>query len=278
MARLQELRLAGSNRALLLLALGAGLVAAVLVFVAVNNSGDDKSTAGSAAGDVTAVVVANQDISAGTEITADMVKISDVPADLLVKNAYRDTELVVGDVARVSIAQGEQVTSAKIGLPVPDKGLAGVIPQGMRAVSLEVQEVTAVGGLLLPGDHVDIVAAYRIKRAPGLADDEHILRTETILQNVEVVSVAQEAQKAAARVGTDEADTTDPSYTSGQLPDDVEEQPRAGSITVLLDASQAQVLISIQEYAERVWAVERAFGDTTVVEVTPHDVIRIDGN
>ena len=65
MARLQEMTMNRGNRTLLLLALAAGLVAAVVVFVAVN-SGDDEKTATVAEGVTTSpVVVASQNISAG---------------------------------------------------------------------------------------------------------------------------------------------------------------------------------------------------------------------
>lgn len=276
-SRIGQLRLTGSNRALLLLALIAGLVAAVVVFVAVNNGGDDDANTAAVSDSTTSTLIATQSISAGTEITSDMVKIVSVPNDLLVSGAYAGSELVVGDVARVAISQGEQITRNKIGIAVPDKGLSGVLPLGMRAVGINVEEVTAVGGLLLPGDHVDIVATYKIKRAPGLAEDEYILRTETILQNVEVLSVAQEAQEASARIdASDGAGTTDPSYTSGDLPDNVEEQPRASTITVALSLADSQILISFQQRADRVWVAERAFGETGRADILPHDVTLVE--
>ncbi|MDO8616804.1 MAG: Flp pilus assembly protein CpaB [Dehalococcoidia bacterium] len=277
MARIEQLKLAGSNRALLLLALIAGLVAAVVVFIAVSNGGDDNANPAGVSDNVTSALIATQSISVGTEITSDMVKIVSVPNDLLVSGAYADSELVVGDVARVAIAQGEQITSNKVGIAVPDKGLSGVLPLGMRAIGVNVEQVTAVGGLLLPGDHVDIVATYKIKRAPGLAEDEYILRTETILQNVEILSVGQEAQEASARIDTSaDPSTTNPSYTSGDLPDNVEEQPRANTITVALSLADAQLLISFQQRADQVWAAERAFGETARAEIPPHEVILVE--
>src|SRR5712692_7951230 len=189
MTRLQQLTLPRGNRGLLLLALMAGLVAAVIVFVALNNSGSSSTNSSSAvSGAVTPSLVATQQISAGTKITADMVQVQQVPTALLVTGAFTDSQPVVGQVSRLAIAKGEQITNAKIGVPVPDKGLSGVVPAGMRGVALTVSEVTAVGGLLLPGDHIDVVAAYTIADAPGLASNQQLLRTQTILQNVEVLS------------------------------------------------------------------------------------------
>ncbi len=273
----QGLTFAQGNRALLFIALAAGLIAAVIVFIVVSEGGDDGSSP--AASGTVPTLVAAQSISAGDEITEDMVKLTDIPQDLVISGAYEeaDKELVVGEVSRVAIAEGEQFTSAKIGLAVPDKGLPGVVPPGMRAVALEVDEVTAVGGNLLPGDRIDINVVIKIGRAPGLAEDEYILRATTILQNVEVLSVAQEAQTPVAQTKTEDEDaTSDPSVTSGELPEDVDQQPDAQTLTLALSPADALLLIGAQEQAERVWAVARAFGDDAIVEVAPYDQVIVD--
>ena len=272
MARTQEWKMANSNGLLLLLALVAGLVAAVIVFVVVSESGGGDSATPVTGGTLPALV-ASQTINAGTQITEEMIKVVDVPESLIVSGVYNDADLVVGEVSTVTIGAGEQITRLKIGLLVPDQGLSGVVAPGMRAVSVKVNQVTAVGGNLLPGDHVDIVATTRIERAPGLAEDEYILRTTTVLQDVEVLSVAQEAQKPAAQaVTTDDGDTGSASYTSGQLPDNIKEQPNASTITLSLTPEQAMILISEQESAESVWAILRAFGDDSIAELPPYEV------
>lgn len=273
MARIQQLTMGGSNKTMLFLALAAGLIAAIIVFVVVSESGNNSSSSTSSSGTVP-VVVAAQSISAGTKITDDMVKVSNVPESVLVRGAYDKTDVVVGDVAKVSIAEGEQFTSAKLGLPVPKEGLGGVVPAGMRAVSVDVDEVTAVGGNLLPGDHVDILSTTRIDGAPGLADNQYLLRTQTVLQNLEVLSVAQESQEPTAQTPADQSgDTSSGSYTSGEVPDNVKTQPKAGSITVAVTPEQAQILVSAQESAERVWGTLRPYGEQGTVEIAPVDVI-----
>ncbi len=268
MIRLQQLTLPRGNRGLLLLALIAGLVAAVIVFVALNNSGSSSSSVVSGA--VTPSLVATQEIAAGAKITADMVQVQQVPKALLVTGAFTDSQPVIGQVSRLAIAKGEQITNSKIGVPVPDKGLSGVVPAGMRGVSLTVSEVTAVGGLLLPGDHIDIVATYYVADAPNLASNQSLLRTQTILQNVEVLSVAQESQLASAQPGQQ---STGQSYTSGQLPSNVKQEPGASTLTVALDPQQTESLISYQQRSQKVWAILRPYGDTNTQDVPPNDAI-----
>jgi pilus assembly protein CpaB len=279
MARIQELTLGGNNRALLILALIAGLIAAVVVFVAVSGSGDDGG-AGAVPTGGTAVVVATQDISAGTAITEDMVEVKTVPDDLLLTGTYDEPSLVVGEQTKVAILAGEQLSSAKIGLAVPEDGLAGVVPTGMRAISLQVEEKTAVGGLLLPGDRVDVYVTSKLGRQAGLADDEYILRTELVLQDIEVLSVAQEAQEPTAQTSTSEGDTEDASVYSGEIPEDVEEQPQASTVTLALTPDQALILAQVQapEYAEQIFTSLRPFGDHTIIEnPQPVDRVFIDG-
>jgi pilus assembly protein CpaB len=267
MARMQGLTLARGNRGLLIVAALAGLAAAVLFVVAVNQDSSSVSTGGT----TIKAVVATQSIAAGTEIKEGMVEVIDVPEGLRAAGVYGDTSPVVGEVTRHAIAEGDQITSTKIG-PAVDTGTGGieyVLPPGMRAVSLEVREVTAVGGLLIPGNRVDVIAAFKIKGAPGLADNEHILSVRTILQNVEVLSVAQEHQEPLPVEATE-------SQTSGQPPEDVKEQPGAATVTLALGPEEVQELISAQVTAETVWTSLRPAGDADPDEIPSTDVIVVE--
>ena len=75
------------------------------------------------------VVVAARDIPAGTYIEADMVGIQWVPDAQLAPYAYNDTAKVVGRVAKVSFASGEQVVPSKVAaMPPWGTGLSGPPP------------------------------------------------------------------------------------------------------------------------------------------------------
>ena len=267
MARLQEMTMNRGNRTLLLLALAAGLVAAVLVFVALSQSDDEKTTTVSEGVPVASVVVAAQNISAGREITADMVKVSEVPRDLLIAGAFTDTAPLVGQKARVPILSGEQIPASKVGTQSKDEGLALVVPKGMRGVGISIKEVTAVGGLTLPGDRVDVYATYVDEEQDGI---RHV-RVYKILDNTEVLSVAQEAQQPAP--ATNSGADAPQVATSGQLPDDLNEQPRAGTVTVSVDPVQTGLLVCAQESADTVWLALRSFGepaaDPQLISVPP---------
>ncbi len=266
MARIQELALARGNRTLLLLALGAGLLAAILVFVVLANNGD--SGGGSVpSATSTAAVVAGQDIAVGTEITSGMVKVVEVPQTLAVKNAFTEVAPVVGQTARVPIYQGEQVTSVKIGSQTKDDGLQYVVPKGKRALGLEVVQKTAVGGLLLPGNHVDVIASFDKDQNGGS-------RVVTVLQDVEVLAVAQKAEEPLPVPSSTETQSANGNdlRTSGNLPKNLDTQPHATTVTLAVDPQQAEVLVGVQAEAKSVWLSLRSFGDTSQIEVRGADI------
>ncbi len=266
MARTQELTLTRGNRGLLLLAVLSGLVAAALVFVALAQNDGGGGESASPAASTFGVVVASHDIPAGTEVSADMVKVVDVPEALLVKGAFSDATPVVGEVTRYALAEGEQITATKVGAPVEGEGLGSVVPKGKRAVAIRVEEATAVGGLLLPGDRVDVVAAFQ-------SGNDAPVVVQTVLQDVEVLAVAQEAQQPVPVTSVDEGGGAAKELaTSGRLPSDVDTQPDASTVTLAVDPQQAEILAGAQQAAKRVWLSLRPFGETSQVDL-PKEVI-----
>ena len=106
------------NRVFLILAVLAALVAAVLVYAAVNRGGSEETTTSPAKVDV---VVAAQDIPAGTRLTDGMLKTAPVAPETLLKGTYTEVPPLVGYVARYPLAAGEQIAPAKIGLEGEDE-------------------------------------------------------------------------------------------------------------------------------------------------------------
>jgi pilus assembly protein CpaB len=268
-----------ANRTLFLLALIFAVVAAVLVFVGLNQGGEeDKGESASAPSATKEVVVASKDIAARTELTGGMLSTKKVPADEALRGAFTDTEQVVGQVTRQEILDGEQVTASKIG-PQTDKeieqGLSFVIPQGMRAFSISVNETSAVGGLLLPGDRVDIIAVFD-------EQDFDFNKALTLLQKIEVLAVAQESQESIPAPASDkesnaeatpEADGTAGEAASlGTRPEDVEPNPKARTVTLAVTPEQAQLLALTQARGELVLAL-RPFGDSADVSLNETTLI-----
>jgi pilus assembly protein CpaB len=259
------------GRSLLLLALLFAIVAAVLVFLALNRNdhkGDESAASASA---TTKVVVASHDIDARTTLKSDMLKVDDVPTDSVLKGSFSDVDDLDGQVTRYPLISGEQVTVTKIGVQKDDEtGLSFVFPQGMRAFSIQVSEESSAGGLILPGDLVDII---------GILDEDTvgIDKAATLVQGVEVLAVAQEAQEAipvARPTGTPTATPTASavSGTLGERPENVEANPKARTVTLAVTQEQAQLLALVQAKGELALSL-RSFGDKAQVSPPETDLV-----
>jgi len=247
----------GSGRGLLLLALLFAAVAAVLAFVALSRTSGNKDEA--AAADTKTVVVAGRDIAARTDLKSDMLKTIDVPVDSVLADSYSSTSAIVGKTTRYPLAENEQVTALKIGVTEDnkDQGLSSVLPAGMRAFSITVSEESGVGGLILPGDLVDVIAILQ-------ADLVGVDKAVTLLQNIEVLAVAQKAQEpippAADTTPDGQAATPVASGTLGERPSDVKPNPGARTVTLAVTQDQAQLLALVQAQGDLALSL-RSFGD-----------------
>jgi pilus assembly protein CpaB len=247
----------GSGRGLLLLALLFAAVAAILAFVALSRGSDNKDEA--AAADTAKVVVASRDISARTDLKSEMLKTVDVPVDSALADSYSSTSAIVGKTTRYPLAENEQVTALKIGVTEDnkDQGLSSVLPAGMRAFSITVSEESGVGGLILPGDLVDVIAILQ-------ADLVGVDKAVTLIQNIEVLAVAQKAQEpippAAETTPDGQAATPVPSGTLGERPEDVKPNPSARTVTLAVTQDQAQLLALVQAQGDLALSL-RSFGD-----------------
>jgi pilus assembly protein CpaB len=263
-----------TNRRLLLLALVAGVVAAILVYAALSRSSESTGGAAGAASMVSAVV-ARQDIPARTKITSGMVEVRQLPTDTHSELAYTDLSQVVGQVTRYPIATNEEVLSTKVvslaSVAKTGESLSYVIPEGSRAISIEVTQVISSGGLVLPGDYVDIIGVFDVTFGAGDQEttaDKYFSRI--ILQNIEVLAVAQTVvdtvPEAGTTTGTDgETTTTD---AGGQRVRNTEAapEPKASTVTLSVTPQQAQLLFLAEENGVLRLAV-RPYGDATVQDI-----------
>ena len=266
-----------TNRRLLLLALVAGIVAAILIYATLSRS--SASTGGAGAGAIEApAVVAKQDIPARTKITTSMLEVRQVPTDDRSELAYTDLTQVVGRVTRYPIATNEQVLSTKVvslaSVAKTGDSLSYVIPEGRRAISIEVSEVVSSGGLVLPGDYVDIIGVFDVTFGAGdqeITVDKYFSRI--ILQNIEVLAVAQTVVDTPPEAGTTtgaegETATTGAETADGQRVRNTEAAPEPKATTVTLSATpqEAQLLFLAEENGVLRLAV-RPYGDAAVQDI-----------
>ena len=113
------------------------------------------------------VVVANRNLGSGELIKDADVKVTDWNGPMPV-GAITDTKNAVDRGVIEPIYQGEPVVESRIAKPGEGAGLASMIPQGMRAVAIRVNDVVAVSGFAATGSHVDVlIAGNPAGRQPG---------------------------------------------------------------------------------------------------------------
>jgi pilus assembly protein CpaB len=93
-----------------------------------------------------------------------------------------------GSIARTTITANEPITPNKLIKPGSGGVLAAILTPGMRAISIKISEQSAVGRLILPNDHVDLILTTRSRARNGGAED---VSSEVLLRNVRVLAIGQ---------------------------------------------------------------------------------------
>jgi pilus assembly protein CpaB len=137
------------------------------------------------------VVVAAYDLPLGTKIELGETKMARWSADSIPDGAYTDPKQVIGSYVKNSLVANEPVVRSKLFTGDKTAGVMPLlIPFGMRAVSVPVDEVSDVAGFVLPHSRVDVLVATQ-----GGEGAHQGAFSKVVLQNVEVLAVAQEVEE-----------------------------------------------------------------------------------
>jgi pilus assembly protein CpaB len=143
-----------------------------------------------AAPSTTKALVASKNLELGVIIKDSDVK--DAPwAGALPTNSVLKREDVIGRGVTTTIYEGEPIVENRLAPKGAGGGLAAMIPSGMRAVALRVNDVVGVAGFVVPGMRVDIL----ISGTPPNNPVGQGSLTRTLLQNIEVLSAGQDFKK-----------------------------------------------------------------------------------
>ncbi len=135
-------------------------------------------------------VVAAREIKAGTKLVQEDLTIKQIPVQSFLKDYYESPDKVIGLIPKSTIQSEEIITATRLLEKGAKGGLAVVIPEGKRAITIMVNEVIGVGGFVSPGDYVDVLSVY--KKAQVSKDgqvQEGDVYSKAILQNVLVLGV-----------------------------------------------------------------------------------------
>ncbi len=172
------------------ISLAAGILAAALV----SKYMQQKS---GVAPDMAQVMVAANDLQVGARVEERDIRVISIPSGDMPPGAPRKKADVIGHGVIIPISKGEFILPNRLAGENAGAGLPALIPPGMRAVSVRVNEIVSVAGFVTPGTRVDVL----LTGAPNAAGEQ---QTTTVLQNVAVLASGHTLE----RTSTGEAQNT----------------------------------------------------------------------
>jgi len=138
---------------------------------------------------VVPVVTAKFKIPAGTAIQKDYLAVSEFPAKSVPADSFKTLDNLDGRVVNGTIYPGEMILASRLEAEGAAAGLSALIPKGMRAITLKVDDTSGVAGFVKPGNYVDVVTTIR---AQGVAEGAI---SKVILQNVKVIATGEQVER-----------------------------------------------------------------------------------
>lgn len=190
------------------------------------------------------VVVTATDLTFGTKLEREQLVLAQFPKSAVPRGAYATLDSVIGQTSKVFLVEGEPVLQSK--LSSVGGGLSVMIRPSMRAISLQIDQVTGVSGFVLPGDRVDVLVTIDNAAGNGVAV------TKTALQNAEVLAAGTTTEEKNKRTITTQA------------------------VTLLVDPAGAEA-VALGQAQGKIHLVLRNPVDQELVDVRPTDTRSILG-
>jgi pilus assembly protein CpaB len=146
-------------------------------------------------GGTTKVAVASVPMTYGTELTPDKVRFVDYPNASIPPGSYTNAQqLLPPGQKRFALLQmgiNEPILAAKISAPGAGASIAALLPDGMRAATVRIDDVSGVAGFIQPNDSVDVLITRQVSGTQTAAQ-----ATDVLLQNIRVIAIDQEAKNS----------------------------------------------------------------------------------
>jgi pilus assembly protein CpaB len=202
-----------------------GAALAAMAVVRVLQSAESEVEAARRGPDTVPVVVATRDLGMGLTITEEDIAIRHLLPEMVpTAQVYAELPVVIGRTPRAKILADEPVRRERLASADAGVGLNALIRKGMRAMTVQVDSQSGVGGFIQPGNYVDVIVTIRPDDQRGRSK----WATETILSGIPVLTVA----------ATDQDRTTEEGAPKRRTP----ARKQKPSVTLELDPSQAEKL------------------------------------
>jgi pilus assembly protein CpaB len=243
----------------ILVAIGAAFLATVLIVAWLNQeqkrqSDDLNKRFKELHANIIDAIFAEKDIPQGTTITEDMLFTKPASKNSLPADAATSLSRVIDRAATVNIKKGSLISSEMIGwLAGKETTLAMKTPIGKRAITIPVDNIASLMGMVKPGDYVDVISLILI---PTIVDGKQGSQPATVslFQNVQVIAVGYQ-------LGRDQ----EPEPGTRRRREEPESRGVSPMITLALGPEEANLLAFVQEQG-KIRLVLRSPGDAKTTE------------
>ncbi|MCM8779878.1 MAG: Flp pilus assembly protein CpaB [Candidatus Omnitrophica bacterium] len=208
---------------------------------------------------IATVFFARDTIRAGELIKKDMVEKARIPVRFMQPKAANSIEQIEGRIALVPIERGEYILTSKLMSRGEGANLAQLTPTGKRAVSIVVDNIAGLGGMLRPGDHVDVISIIPI---PALgADGKQAMQAPTVIlfQDVLVLAVGGKTETAQILAESKKKGEEEKAAPSAVSP----------VVTLALTPEEANIAAFLQEQQVRLRLALRSPADAQTAPTQP---------
>jgi len=186
------------------------------------------------------VLVAARDMAKGTVLDKDSVSVAIISNQYVQPQAATSLDRVAGMLSAVPLSKGEQITLNKL-IAVKDissstSSLAMATPIGKRAVTISVDSISAVGGMIRPGDYVDVVAMIVVPMTTAQGKQANQATSVSLFQNVLVLAIGQDLSSMSQETSA-----------SGSRYKKEERKIDSSMITLALNPKEANLLGFVQD-------------------------------
>lgn len=205
----------------------------------------------------TSVLIAKRDIPAGGVIDPNALEIKIVPNQFVQPGAVTSLDRISGMTVTTPISKGEQIILSKLSFQ-PTGSLAPNVPPGKRAITISIDNIASLAGLLKPGDYVDVIALLPIPTQTQEGKTTVKITTLQLFQKVLVLAVGKEmAQTSREEEGSRYSREAQRSSSD-----------KAPLITLALSPQEANLIAFVQEQG-KIKLVLRSPTDVKVEPIQP---------
>lgn len=221
------------------------------------------------------VLIAKKDIPKGSTVESDSLEVTMTPKQSVQPQAVTSLDRVSGMTTVIPISKGEQITLNKLiwpreassGSNVVAGTLAMVTPVGKRAITIQIDNIASLSGMIKPGDYVDVIALIPVPSET--ADKKQTVQAAVmpLFQNVLILAVGRDISTPAKSSSLQEANRYSKS-TSDDKGDKTSPSPASQLLTLALAPQEASLIAFVQEQG-KIRLTLRSPADSQVHQAMP---------